>query len=1010
MKKVLLYAFLLLCTVQVYAQEHSVSGKVTDAGDGVGLPGVNVVIQGTTMGVATDADGNYAIVVPNNDVSLIFSFLGFKNKVVAVGSQTTINAVLAQELSQLNEVVVIGYGSVKRKDLTGAVVSLGDGEMTGGAATTSAAQMIQGRAAGVEVSANDGEPGQGMNILIRGNTSITNGTQPLYVVDGFPLAAGVSISPEDIETIDILKDAASAAIYGSRGSSGVILITTKKGRTGRTEISYNGYTGVQSMNGSVEYLGWKDQARITNEQYADGPNDGNPWFDAADIASPNNTNWLDEVTRDAKIQNHTFRASGGDDKSHFSISANYFDQEGIFLSSNFQRASVRLNVDRKFGDKTKVGVNAYVARVDADAMDKRPGSRTLSPLYATLRASAGRAAYNDDGTLATTAFSRDTREFRNPIGFFTERENNYVEWRTYTNLYVSHNITEDLVAKISLGFDHTAGNNSRFEPAKYSSQGPSWGQIVESKNTSVLTTATLDYKFSMLPEDHSLSVMAGTERQANDFYSFNLFGSGFPTDKTSFYNLGSATNQTIQSYKEDSRIISFFGRASYSYKDKYLFTGTVRADADSKFGANNAWATFPSASLAWKVSEEDFLSTSDVVSDLKVRLSYGITGNNSISPYTSLQRVGASNTYSYDGSSFGAGLGTDGNLAPNPNLKWETTSMLNIGFDFGLWNDRLYGSLEVYSSNTDDLLIIKSVSAPSTGFQGILENIGSMKNTGVELSLGGKVLESNGFKWTANANFSKNKNEITALDGDNPIFLRVVRQPYGEITKAVYRRIAPGLSMGNFYGYTFKGILQEGETYAAQPNTTKPGSALYEDINNDGIIDSDDRSVIGNANPDFILGFNNHFEYKGVYLDMFWQAAIGNDIFNFKAVAADRVVSSKAADRYSSVNKSGTRPGADWFAGEYGTYMNTEFIEDGSYGRLKNLSLGYNINTESISWLQNLNVYVQGQNLVTLTKYSGYDPEVSFNYNGTQSSVNRGVDDYGYPNYKTYTLGIKATF
>ncbi|MCK5088296.1 MAG: hypothetical protein KAQ90_12280, partial [Melioribacteraceae bacterium] len=341
---------------------------------------------------------------------------------------------------------------------------------------------------------------------------------------------------------------------------------------------------------------------------------------------------------------------------------------------------------------------------------------------------------------------------------------------------------------------------------------------------------------------------------------------------------------------------------------------------------------------------------------------------------------------------------------------WETTKMFNFGLDFGFWDNRLFGSLEIYNSDTEDLIIDKPISGPSTGYTTIRSNVGSVTNNGVELTLGGHIITGDNFKWTANVNYSKNNNEVTELDGDNPIILAIARQPYGEIGEHPYRQLVTGGKMGDFFGYTYRGVLQVGEVYAPQPNTTMAGSALYEDINKDGIINSEDRSVIGNANPDYIWGFNNHFEFKGLYLDMFWQGVVGNDIFNFKAIAHDQSLTTKALDRYSPTNITGTRPGVDWFANEYGSYVNSEFIEDGSYIRLKNISLGYNFNMENVSWISNLNIYIQGQNIVTITDYTGYDPDVSFNYSGSQNSVNRGVDDFGYPNYKTYTAGLKLTF
>ena len=990
-------------------QEIVVSGTVTDENN-ESLPGANVIVKGTTTGAITDVNGAYEITVQNSGDVLIFSYIGYTSSEVTVGNQTTINVSLEPDIASLEEVVVTGYGEVKKKNVTGAIVSLKEEELTTGAAVSSVAGMLQGRAAGVEVSSNDGLPGQNMMIIVRGNTSISNSNQPLYVVDGFPLPAGVSIAPEDIASIDILKDAASAAIYGSRASAGVVMITTKKGKTGKTEISLDGYYGTQSIAGTVDYIDWNENARIVNEQYAMGPNDGDPWYNAADLALPNNTNWLDEVTRQATIQSYTLRASGGDDKSHFSLSANYFGQEGIFLNSDFERLSVRLNADRKFGDKVKVGMNIYTSRIDNGGMDRRPGSRTTAPLYATLRASPGRAAYNDDGTLASTEFSRDTRKWVNPIGHFTERTINYSEWRTYANIFVDYNILDNLTARVNGGFDHAAGTDSAYEPYPYSNGNFSRGWINESKYSNYLIEGTLKYDFNFSSENHSLSLLAGASNQYDVSNGFSAFGSEFPTDKTLYHNLGSASNQSIGSYKSDRRIISFFGRATYNYKSKLLFTATIRTDGASQFGENNKWGTFPSFSAAWRMIEEDFLRSSNVVSDLKLRASYGITGNNGFSPYTSLGRVGASNNYSFDGNSVASGLGPDGIFAPNPDLKWESTKMMNLGVDFGFFSNRLYGSFEYYNSNTEDLIIDKPISFPSTGYSKIRANVGAMKNNGVELTLGAQIVYGANFKWVVDVNFSKNVNEITQLDGDNPIVLMVPRQPYGEIGEHAFRELVTGGKIGDFFGYTYKGVLQPGELYPSQPNTTKVGSALYEDINNDGIINSDDRSVIGNANPDFLLRLRNHFEFKGLYLDFFFQGVFGNDIFNFKAIAADRSLSTKALDRYSPTNTSGTRPGVDYFANEYGSYVNTEFIEDGSYIRLKDISLGYNINMANVSWIKGINVYIQGQNLLTFTDYTGFDPEVSFNYSGSQGSVNRGVDDYGFPNYKTYTVGLKLTF
>ncbi len=594
----------------------------------------------------------------------------------------------------------------------------------------------------------------------------------------------------------------------------------------------------------------------------------------------------------------------------------------------------------------------------------------------------------------------------------------FLGWRTYGNLTVDFNILDNLVAKLNTGVDYSSSSNSQYQPPEYSIMGNNldWGNIEESKSSNYLVEGTLNYRFKILPSDHSLNLLAGGSMQYDDSYGFSLDGTNFPTTKTLYYNMGSAQNQTISSYRADQTIISFFGRANYDYRQKIMLNLTLRADGASQFGENNKWGSFPSVSAAWRIKEEQFMKNINFLNDLKLRVSYGITGNNGFSPYTSLARVGPTGTYSFDGSTSAAGLGSDGLYAPNPDLKWETTRMTNIGLDFGLFQSRLFGTFEVYNSNTEDLIIDKPLSTSSTGYKYIRANVGSMNNKGVEITLGANVVSQDKMKWTINVNFSKNVNEITKLDGDNPILQYVPRQPYGEIGEHPYRQLIEGGRMGEFFGYTYKGVLQEGELYSPQPLTTKAGSALYVDINKDGIINADDRSVIGNAEPDFYWGINNHFEFHGFYLDMFWQGVVGSDLFNFKAIAHDQTLTTRALERYSPTNLTGTRPGVDWFANAYGSYVNTVFIEDATYLKLRNLTVGYNFDLKKTPWIKNLNIYVQGQNFITITDYTGYDPDVSFNYgkgmwnDGSQNSVNRGVDDFGYPTYRTFTAGLKVTF
>ncbi len=995
--------------LEVEIASIKITGKITSDADPDGLPGVNVILKGTNIGTVSDVSGDYSIEVPDENSILTFSSVGYVAEEIVVGNRTIISLVLTPDITALEEIVVIGYGSVKKKDLTGAVVSLSEEDMTTGAAITSAAGMLQGRAAGVEVSSGDGTPGGALSIVIRGNTSISNSNEPLYVVDGFPIAAGVTINPADIESIDILKDASAAAIYGSRGSSGVVLITTKRGKRGKTSVSYDGFAGVQQLNNTVDFLGWNDYAANRNAIYADGVNDGFPWYDATDLALPNDTDWIEEGTRDATIQSHTISATGGDETTRFALSANSFTQEGILHNTDFNRTSVRLNVDRKFGNKANVGVNIYTAQTKSDQVWNRAGFRNGSVMYQLLRVAPGRAAYNDDGSYGNTVFSRDQRPWINPIARMEVPERNNTGFRTYVTLWADYEITKGLVAKVNVGYDNSTNTFATYYPGPYSAWFPDpAASISESKSTSSLVEGTLNYTPS-ISDEHSLNILAGASNQYFNNFGFSSTGRVFPTDKTSYYNLGSATDQFVGSWRSDSRIISFFGRANYSYRDKYLLTATLRADGASQFGENNKWGTFPSASAAWRISEEVFLSGSNFVDNLKVRVAYGITGNNSFSPYTALARVGSTTLFSYDGQGSGSGLTVSGRFAPNPDLRWETSKMINIGLDFGFWGSRLFGSAEVYSTNTSDLIIDKDISQASTGFSVIRANVGEINNQGIELTLGGNIIDGD-FKWTASANLSKNVNEITKLDGDAPITLWIERRPSGAGREQPFRQMIEGGEMGNIFGYTYAGVIGEGETYDPQPNSVV-GNAKYVDINEDGIINADDRSNIGNATPDFIWGFNNRFSYKGLSLDVFFQGVQGNDVLNIRGVMIDELSSNRAGERYSStLNPTGTRPGVDYFYGEYGSYVNTEFVEDASYVRLKNVVLTYKFNTSNLSWLGNVEIYVQGQNLLTFTNYSGFDPEVSFNYSGSSRAVGRGVDDNGFPNYKTYTAGLRISF
>ena len=1000
--------------IEVIIESINVSGRVTSEEDNNGLPGVNILEKGTLNGTVTDADGNYKLDVTDENAVLVFSYIGHETKEIVVGTRLVIDIVMTPDLTSLQEIVVVGYGEIKKKDLTGAVVALEESDMTTGGNVSSAAQMMQGRAAGVEVSTDSSEPGSELSVVVRGLTSIGNTNQPLYVVDGFPMSAGVTLNPADIERIDILKDASATAIYGSRGSAGVIMITTKKGKRGQVHASYDGYVGIQKINNTIDFLNWSQYSQAQNTRWEENPSyDGLPFYTPADIAAGTaavgeGTNWLEEGTRTAVVQNHQISVSGGDEKTRYSLSGNYFNQEGVLLNSGFNRGSVRLNFDTKIGKKANVGSNIYTQQTKSNVQKLWPGARNSSVMYKLLTANPGRPAYNPDGSLGQVEFSRDNVPWINPIGQMTVPERDITGVRTYVNLWTDYEIVEGLVAKLNLGYDQTATTNSSYVPGIYTGEyvpDAQQAEIRESKVKNTLVEGTLSYTTSF-SDMNTLSLLAGASTQYFDSYNFSAKGVGYPTDKTLYYDLGSASGgNSISSYRWDSRLISAFARANYSFNDKYLITATVRADGDSKFGNNNKWGVFPSASAAWRISEESFLENVTIIDNLKLRVGYGVTGNNSFGAYTALPRIGSNGPYTFDGTNVVTGLAAADNFAPNPNLKWETSYMSNIGLDFGLWASRLIGSIEVYNTDTKDLIIDKNISKASTGYTKIRANVGEINNKGIELTLGGDIIDGE-FNWSLSANASRNVNKVVRLDGDNTIMISSTKGPDGG-SGGVYSEIAPGEPLGNIIGYLYEGVLQSGELYSSQPTTTLAGSALYVDVDNSGLIDVDDRVVLGNATPDFIYGINNRFSYKGFSLDLFFQGVYGNDILNVRRVMIDEMNTPAALERYSNSNTTGTLPGVGYFYGGYGSYINDYFVEDGSYLRLKNVVFTYKFNTSNLKWLSNVEVYVSGQNLLTWTEYTGFDPEVSFN---PGNGIGRGIDDNGYPNVKNYTGGLRVTF
>lgn len=995
--------------------QTTVSGTVTDI-NGTPLPGANVLEKGTNNGITTDFDGNYSLQVSDNEAVLIVSYIGFATKEVSVNGQNTINVTLEESAAGLDEVVVVGYGTQKKKDLTGSITSLKQSEIEN-VPVTAVDALLQGRAPGVQVVQNSGAPGNANYIRIRGNNSLFGENRPLYVIDGVPMnevttnvlnpggqqtTGNNDINPNDIASIEILKDASATAIYGSRGSNGVILITTKRGRTGDAKFEFNTYAGFQSV--------WKKLDVLNAQQYEDfiveSITNENEFRDAdSQIEIPDEirangiqTNWQDEVFRTAPIQSYNLSMTAGNEKTNYFTSLSYFDQTGTIKGQDYERFTGRINIDHQATDKIKVGSNISVSfsennRVYADFDGRNPlGAAVIARPNTPIFTSTG--AYFQDQL---------TQNF-NPVQLTQEIPFNSSQKRLIGNLFVEYKPIENLTFRSSLGVDNLRDSQLLFVPNSLINTEFAQATAAEYEELVWVSESTLNYSNTF--GDHDVSFLLGNTVQKSEESLLRTGGSQAGSNIVPTVNSISVPDLPAQNISNWG-LMSFFGRLNYGFQDRYLLSGTLRADGSSRFPDGNKWGLFPSVSAGWRVSNEAFMENVKAISDLKFRASYGVVGNQELgNNFPGRARYNTGSNY------IGSFPGINISNIPNPELSWESTAQTNLGMDLALFDNHLSITFDAYEKVTSDLIFQRNI--PRTaGFFGVAEffNLGEVENRGIDLAIN-TINFSGKFNWTTNFNINFNRNKIRSLpdfDPENPTATDFFIEQEGGFgtdgTRTVFR---VGEPIGSFYGWIFDGV---------DPET---GGVQYVDTNGDGALGFDDRTILGNAQPLHTGGFSNNFFYEGLDLSIFMQWSYGNDVYNQTGAVLEQMSgynnqSTDILDRWQQPGDITDIPRATFndVTGRYvdganNTEISDRFLEDGSFLRVKDITLGYRLPLTTVEklGLQKLRFYVSVRNAFTFTDYSGFDPESQ----NTAAATSIGVDYLTQPVPRTIITGLDIQF
>jgi len=1029
MRKIFLYfiSYSLLLITNVYSQgKLKITGKILTA-DNLPIAGATIQEEGTQNQTVANENGIFSINVSNANASLLISSVGLETRRIKLNGLTTINVQLESKSGQLGEVVVVGYGTVKKSDITGSISSVKASDLKE-LPTQRVDQALQGRAAGVVVQNTDAAPGGNTRIRVRGTNSITGGNNALVVIDGQQGGDINLLNPNDIESIEILKDASATAIYGAKGANGVVLITTKSGKTGKAVVAYSYNYGIQKLGHKLELMNASQFIEKTNAYAALNNSLGTPppVFNEDQIAyfkTHPGVDWQDAIYQVAPMQNHSLSVSGGTEQTKYFFSAGYLNQKGIVLNSDYNRFNIRGNLKSDINKWASAGLNiAFVRSAGNTPPFGEKGSAvtdlTGQPIVQAPLWDATIPIYDSSGNYSKHPSNYGDPFSANPVAALLETTTKNIGTNNVINGYVDFKILSGLTLRIMGSGTFSATNNRRFFNDKTLSGRAINGaagagyldisKLDQLQNTNILT---YDKTFS---KNH-LTFTGVAEQQKETYQSNNTYVQGFTNLQTALDDIGSAKNVIVKSGAYKRTLNSFLGRVNYSFDNRYLLTASYRADGSSVFGKNNKWGYFPSVALGWKLSEERFIRDLNLFSDLKFRASWGIVGNQAISPYQSLATLASGRNYPWNGGDQ-VDYGFQISQAANPNLKWESTTQKNLGLDVGFFSNRLLASVDVYKKNTHDLLLYRTL-AGYTGLPSIIDNVGSTGNKGLELSISGDP-STGVIRWNTGFNISWNKNKVIDLGTTTKLGFISSSGNYG-VSNLMF--LVPGQPFGQMYGYGTEGLWTEKEREEAYKYGQLPGDIHYTDVNNDGIIDLLDQKVIGNALPKFIYGWSNRFSYKGFDLNFLIQGVKGNSIFNMAKIRLEspgQGTSVQLLNRWTPENQNADVPA---FIDDL-TRLNAQltnkinindidanaisrFVEDGSYMRLKNITLGYNIGSQITRQIgiNRIRMFVSATNLLTITKYTGYDPEVS-SYNENDAQV--GIDMGNYPSAKTFTFGI----
>lgn len=967
---ILLLAFVQLLALESYSngaplpQPKSVSGTVTSV-SGEPIPGVTVLIPGTTIGTITDFEGKYTLEI-GNATQLNYSFVGLKTQTVEVAGRSVINVTMEEDAIALTEVVAIGYGTQTRREISGSVANISEKNFNKGV-TQNAVDLLKGKVAGLTITQGSGDVTRDQTIRLRGTSSLTGSSQPFIVIDGVPGMSLSSVAPHDIESISVLKDASAAAIYGSRSASGVILVTTKKGKKDLSMVEYDGYVAFSDVTNVPDLLtaaDWRDYASKNN-------------INTTGLDKGANTDWFDEIMRTGFSQNHSFSLSGGGKTSSYRASVSYLDQQGVVMDNEMERYNARITFNQKaLNDRLDLTFTGAMTMRDYSPTDTRNFvlAYNMIPVYPVK---------NDDGSWFDSLEYDQGNPVRN-IQYNKFKNKNSI---FYGNIKADLTLFEGFTAGINLLKQRSMNDYGQYldSQTERGRNDQGFAQRTNWTSDKNLLETTLNYRKEM--DSHTLNVLAGYSYEDNYYQNSGAQNRQFVTNFFGYNNMAAGENLRsgdVWSGANMNKLISFFGRVNYSYLEKYILTVSVRQDGSSKFGANHKWATFPSISAAWRVNEESFLKGADYLDDLKLRVGYGVSGNqDGIDPYRSLQLYGASGQY-YDNGKWYRAYQISQNA--NPDLKWEETAMFNAGIDFSFLNSRVSGTIEYYDKTTNDLLYTYAVPVPPYLYPSMLANVGSMSNKGIELLLSGDIIRTNDLRWTASLNLAHNKNKITKLSSEEFSTSSIktgsawIRGGSDNTTHIVEE----GREVGTFYGWLCNGLDENGKYIMDDMIDGKAG------------LTNDDRTYIGSAQPKLTYGLANIVTWKNWELNFFFRGVYGNDLLNFSKMSYATTQWLPGANVLKEALTSGLTDNP-----KYSSY----YIEKGSFLRLDNASLGYTFDVSGIKEIQKLRVYVTGQNLFTITNYTGLDPEIEM------SGLDPGIEgrDY-YPKSRTISVGVNISF